>query len=153
MNHMSVCGNQNLLIGGRRVAPLSGRVIAGFGKIAGQAFVGQPEVDKTNFTGSPDVGKQIQRGTVGNLKLVTRELGGKSANMNVPDAGLHGAVNAAASGIFIMSRSVQPDRASLCMGPSTTRSSSGWPTPCFAGRLIIRLGPRSGKFRGQMRDS
>ncbi|KRB27743.1 aldehyde dehydrogenase family protein [Mesorhizobium sp. Root172] len=88
-----MCGKQNLLIGGRRVAPLSGHVIAGVCKIAGQALVGQPEVDKTNFTGLPDVGKQILRGTVGNLKLVTLELGGKSANMILPDAGLHGAVN------------------------------------------------------------
>jgi aldehyde dehydrogenase (NAD+) len=75
-------------------------VVPGFGRIAGQALVDHPDVDKISFTGSPAVGKQILRGAAGNLKRVTLELGGKSANIIFPDADLDAAVKAAASGIF-----------------------------------------------------
>ncbi|UDL89124.1 aldehyde dehydrogenase family protein [Mesorhizobium sp. PAMC28654] len=75
-------------------------VVPGFGKIAGQALVDHPDVDKISFTGSPAVGKQILRGAAGNLKRVTLELGGKSANIIFPDADIDAAVKAAASGIF-----------------------------------------------------
>lgn len=75
-------------------------VVPGFGKVAGQALVDHPDVDKISFTGSPAVGKQILRGASDNLKRVTLELGGKSANIIFPDADLDAAVKAAASGIF-----------------------------------------------------
>src|SRR5262249_30585929 len=52
------------------------------------------------FTGSPAVGKQILRGASGNLKRVTLELGGKSANIIFPDADVDTAVKAASAGIF-----------------------------------------------------
>jgi aldehyde dehydrogenase (NAD+) len=75
-------------------------VVPGFGKIAGQALVDHPDVDKVTFTGSPGVGRQILRSAAGNLKRVTLELGGKSANVLFPDADLDAAVKAAGSGIF-----------------------------------------------------
>jgi len=75
-------------------------VVPGFGKIAGQALVDHPDVDKITFTGSPVVGRQILTGAAGNLKRVTLELGGKSANIIFPDADLGAAVKAAGSGIF-----------------------------------------------------
>jgi aldehyde dehydrogenase (NAD+) len=75
-------------------------VVPGFGKAAGAALVDHPDVDKITFTGSPAVGRQILRGAAGNLKRVTLELGGKSANIIFPDADLEAAVKAAASGIF-----------------------------------------------------
>jgi len=75
-------------------------VVPGFGKIAGQALVDHPDVDKITFTGSPVVGRQILQGASGNLKRVTLELGGKSANIIFPDADLDAAVKAAGSGIF-----------------------------------------------------
>ena len=75
-------------------------VVPGFGKVAGQALVDHPDVDKVTFTGSPVVGRQILRGAAGNLKRVTLELGGKSANIVFPDADIDAAVKAAASGIF-----------------------------------------------------
>jgi aldehyde dehydrogenase (NAD+) len=75
-------------------------IVPGFGKIAGQALVDHPDVDKVTFTGSPAVGRQILRSAAGNLKRVTLELGGKSANIILPDADLDAAVKAAASGIF-----------------------------------------------------
>jgi aldehyde dehydrogenase (NAD+) len=64
------------------------------------ALVDHPDVDKITFTGSPAVGREILRGAAGNLKRVTLELGGKSANIIFPDADVETAVKAAASGIF-----------------------------------------------------
>ncbi|MEJ0084943.1 MAG: aldehyde dehydrogenase family protein [Pseudomonadota bacterium] len=75
-------------------------VVPGFGKTAGAALVEHPDVDKITFTGSPVVGRQILRGAAGNLKRVTLELGGKSANIILPDADLDAAVKAAGAGIF-----------------------------------------------------
>ena len=75
-------------------------VVPGFGKTAGAALVEHPDVDKITFTGSPAVGRQILHGAAGNLKRVTLELGGKSANIIFPDADIEAAVKAAASGIF-----------------------------------------------------
>jgi aldehyde dehydrogenase (NAD+) len=75
-------------------------VVPGFGKTAGQALVDHPDVDKVTFTGSPGVGRQILRSAAGNLKRVTLELGGKSANIIFADADLDAAIKAAGSGIF-----------------------------------------------------
>ncbi|MGN6765040.1 MAG: aldehyde dehydrogenase family protein [Rhizobiaceae bacterium] len=75
-------------------------VVPGFGKVAGQALVDHPDVDKITFTGSPVVGRHILQGAAGNLKRVTLELGGKSANIVFPDADIAAAVTAAGSGIF-----------------------------------------------------
>ena len=75
-------------------------VVPGFGKTAGAALVEHPDVDKITFTGSPGVGREILRGAAGNLKRVTLELGGKSANIIFPDADREAAAKAAASAIF-----------------------------------------------------
>jgi aldehyde dehydrogenase (NAD+) len=81
-------------------------VVPGFGKTAGAALVEHPDVDKVTFTGSPAVGREILRAASGNLKRVTLELGGKSANIIFPGADLDAAVKAAASGIFFNSGQV-----------------------------------------------
>jgi len=75
-------------------------VVPGYGKTIGNALVNHPDVDKVTFTGSPMVGREILRGAAGNLKRVTLELGGKSANVIFADADLDAAVKAAGSGIF-----------------------------------------------------
>jgi aldehyde dehydrogenase (NAD+) len=81
-------------------------VVPGFGNTAGVALVEHPDVDKVTFTGSPAVGRQILRGAAGNLKRVTLELGGKSANIIFPDGNLDAAVKAASAGIFFNSGQV-----------------------------------------------
>jgi aldehyde dehydrogenase (NAD+) len=81
-------------------------VAPGFGKIAGSALVDHPDVDKVTFTGSPAVGRQILQGAAGNLKRVTLELGGKSANIIFPDADIDAAIRAAGSAIFFNSGQV-----------------------------------------------
>jgi aldehyde dehydrogenase (NAD+) len=75
-------------------------VVTGFGATAGAALVNHADVDKVTFTGSPAVGRQILRGAAGNLKRVTLELGGKSANIIFADANIEAAVKAASAGIF-----------------------------------------------------
>ena len=81
-------------------------VVTGYGATAGAALVEHPDVDKITFTGSPTVGRQILRAAAGNLKRVTLELGGKSANIIFPDADLGAAVKGAAAGIFFNSGQV-----------------------------------------------
>jgi aldehyde dehydrogenase (NAD+) len=81
-------------------------IVPGLGKTAGRALVDHPDVDKITFTGSPAVGRGILAGAAGNLKRVTLELGGKSANVIFEDADLDAATKAAASGIFFNSGQV-----------------------------------------------
>jgi aldehyde dehydrogenase (NAD+) len=75
-------------------------IVTGPGRIAGEALVNHPDVDKVTFTGSPGVGRGIMRGAAGNFKRVSLELGGKSANVIFDDANLDAASKAAAAGIF-----------------------------------------------------
>ena len=79
-------------------------VVPGFGATAGAALVDHADVDKVTFTGSPAVGRQILRGAAGNLKRVTLELGGKSANIIFADADLDAAVKAASAGHLLQHR-------------------------------------------------
>jgi aldehyde dehydrogenase (NAD+) len=60
-------------------------IVTGFGD-AGAALSGHPDVDKVAFTGSTEVGKKVVDAAKGNLKKVSLELGGKSANVVFADA-------------------------------------------------------------------
>ena len=60
-------------------------IVTGFGD-AGAALSGHDAVDKIAFTGSTEVGKKIVESARGNLKKVSLELGGKSANVVFADA-------------------------------------------------------------------
>ena len=75
-------------------------VVPGTGGIAGQALVTHPGVNKLTFTGSTKVGKHIARQAADDVKRVTLELGGKSANIILPDADVEEAVTGSAGGIF-----------------------------------------------------
>jgi aldehyde dehydrogenase (NAD+) len=66
-------------------------IVTGFGD-AGAALSGHAEVDKIAFTGSTEVGKKVVDSAKGNLKKVSLELGGKSANVVFADADLDIAV-------------------------------------------------------------
>ena len=63
--------------------------------MVGQRFVDHPAVRKICFTGSTAVGKQIMAGAADQVKRVTLELGGKSANIVFADADLETAAAAA----------------------------------------------------------
>jgi phenylacetaldehyde dehydrogenase len=75
-------------------------VVPGPGSVAGEALANHPDVDKVAFTGSTEVGKRIVQASVGNLKKVTLELGGKSPNVVFADADMEMAIPGAANAIF-----------------------------------------------------
>lgn len=75
-------------------------VLAGDGPEAGAPLSAHSDVDKVAFTGSGAVGREIVEAARGNLKKVSLELGGKSANIVFADADLPAAVHGAALGIF-----------------------------------------------------
>jgi acyl-CoA reductase-like NAD-dependent aldehyde dehydrogenase len=76
------------------------QIVPGKGSIVGQRFVTHPAVRKVCFTGSTDVGKSIMAGCADQVKRVTLELGGKSANIVFADADLEKAAAAAPSSVF-----------------------------------------------------
>jgi len=75
-------------------------VIPGRGTVVGQRFVTHPDVRKVCFTGSTAVGKQIMSGAADQVKRVTLELGGKSANIVFADSDLEQAAATAPYGVF-----------------------------------------------------
>ena len=75
-------------------------VIVGKGSIVGNRFVTHPLVRKVVFTGSTSVGKQIMAGCADQVKRVTLELGGKSANIIFADADIERAAAAAPGAVF-----------------------------------------------------
>ena len=75
-------------------------IVTGFGGTAGAALARHPGVDKIAFTGSTETGKQIVQASLGNLKRVSLELGGKSPVFVFPDADLELAAAGAANAIF-----------------------------------------------------
>ncbi|TLF97555.1 aldehyde dehydrogenase family protein [Nocardia cyriacigeorgica] len=66
-------------------------IVTGFGD-AGAALSAHDGVDKIAFTGSTEVGKLVVDAARGNLKKVSLELGGKSANVVFADADFEAAV-------------------------------------------------------------
>ncbi|MCV2488256.1 aldehyde dehydrogenase family protein [Geodermatophilus sp. YIM 151500] len=76
------------------------QVLPGKGSVVGQRFVEHPLVRKVSFTGSTEVGKQVMAGCAAQVKRVTLELGGKSANIVFADADLEKAAAAAPGGVF-----------------------------------------------------
>jgi acyl-CoA reductase-like NAD-dependent aldehyde dehydrogenase len=76
------------------------QVLPGKGSVVGWRFVTHPAVRKVCFTGSTEVGKRIMAGCADQVKRVTLELGGKSANIVFDDADLARAAAAAPSAVF-----------------------------------------------------
>ena len=75
-------------------------VLPGSGSVVGQRFVTHPLVRKVCFTGSTEVGKQIMVGCADQVKRVTLELGGKSANVVFADADVAKAAATAPYAVF-----------------------------------------------------
>lgn len=76
------------------------QVLPGKGSVVGQRFVEHPDVAKVVFTGSTEVGRQIMAGCSAQLKPVTLELGGKSANVVFADSDLELAAATAPYAVF-----------------------------------------------------
>jgi phenylacetaldehyde dehydrogenase len=75
-------------------------VVPGFGPRTGQAITEHADVDKVSFTGSTATGRRVIDAAKGNLKKLSLELGGKSANIIFADADVEAAVAGSAAGIF-----------------------------------------------------
>jgi acyl-CoA reductase-like NAD-dependent aldehyde dehydrogenase len=75
-------------------------VVPGKGSVVGERFVTHPDVRKICFTGSTAVGQRIMRGAADQVKRITLELGGKSANIVFADADIAKAAAAAPYGVF-----------------------------------------------------
>lgn len=72
-------------------------VMTGKGSVAGEALIKHPLVRKLSFTGSTEVGTRVMQLAANDIKRVTLELGGKSANIIFADAGFDRAVKSAVS--------------------------------------------------------
>jgi phenylacetaldehyde dehydrogenase len=76
------------------------QVLPGRGAVVGERFVTHPGVRKIVFTGSTEVGKKVMAGAAAQVKRVTLELGGKSANIIFSDCDLERAAATAPAGVF-----------------------------------------------------
>ncbi|TRW80676.1 aldehyde dehydrogenase [Mycolicibacterium sp. 018/SC-01/001] len=76
------------------------QVLPGRGSVVGERFVSHPDVRKIVFTGSTEVGTRVMAGAARQVKRVTLELGGKSANIVFDDCDLERAAATAPYGVF-----------------------------------------------------
>lgn len=100
------------------IAPLSAMIIAeiinaagappgvfnlvnGDGPVTGHALAAHPQVDMMSFTGSVAGGVAVAKAAADSVKRVTQELGGKSANIILPDADLTHAVPEGVRACFV----------------------------------------------------
>ncbi|MGZ7078439.1 MAG: aldehyde dehydrogenase family protein [Thermoanaerobaculia bacterium] len=72
-------------------------VVTGSGSVAGEALVRHPLVRKIAFTGSTEIGSRVMRLCADDIKRVSLELGGKSANVIFADCDFDRAVASASS--------------------------------------------------------
>ena len=68
-------------------------LVNGTGPDVGQVMAGHPGVDMVSFTGSTRAGVIVAKAAADTVKRVAQELGGKSANIILPDAELQRAVS------------------------------------------------------------
>ena len=76
------------------------QVLPGKGSVVGQRLVDHPAVRKIVFTGSTEVGQRIMADCARQVKRLTLELGGKSANIVLADADLERAAATAPYAVF-----------------------------------------------------
>jgi aldehyde dehydrogenase (NAD+) len=76
-------------------------LVSGTGPIVGEAIAAHPGIDLVSFTGSVRAGRRVAELASAGIKRVTLELGGKSANVILPDADLAKAVKVGVAEAFI----------------------------------------------------
>lgn len=69
-------------------------LVNGDGPTVGEAIAAHPEIDMVSFTGSTGAGIRVAKLAADTVKRVAQELGGKSANIILPDADIAAAVAA-----------------------------------------------------------
>jgi aldehyde dehydrogenase (NAD+) len=75
-------------------------LVNGDGATVGQAIASHPDIDMVSFTGSTRAGIAVAKAAADTVKRVHQELGGKSANIILPDADLQKAVAAGVQSCF-----------------------------------------------------
>ncbi len=75
-------------------------LVNGDGPAVGEAISAHPDIDMVSFTGSTRAGIQVAKAAADTVKRVSQELGGKSANIILPDADLQKAVAAGVQSCF-----------------------------------------------------
>jgi acyl-CoA reductase-like NAD-dependent aldehyde dehydrogenase len=75
-------------------------VVTGPGGTAGGSIVAHPGIGKVAFTGETKTGQEIMRFAAGNVKKISLELGGKSANIVYADADLETFTAQATNAVF-----------------------------------------------------
>jgi acyl-CoA reductase-like NAD-dependent aldehyde dehydrogenase len=76
------------------------QVLPGKGSVVGRRLVDHPAVRKIVFTGSTEVGRRVMAGCARQVKRLTLELGGKSANIVFADSDLEQAAATAPYAVF-----------------------------------------------------
>ncbi|WP_062217779.1 aldehyde dehydrogenase family protein [Aureimonas sp. D3] len=75
-------------------------LVNGDGPGVGEAISRHPGIDMVSFTGSTRAGILVAKGAADTIKRVHQELGGKSANILLPDVDLEAAVTRGVQGCF-----------------------------------------------------
>jgi aldehyde dehydrogenase (NAD+) len=75
-------------------------LVNGTGPDVGQVMAAHPDVDMVSFTGSTRAGIIVAKTAADTVKRVAQELGGKSANIILPDADFETAVTKGVQGCF-----------------------------------------------------
>jgi aldehyde dehydrogenase (NAD+) len=78
-------------------------LINGEGSVVGDAIARHPDVDMVSFTGSTRAGILVAKAAADTVKHIVQELGGKSANIILPDADLEKAVSTGVNRAFMNS--------------------------------------------------
>ena len=78
-------------------------LVSGTGEVTGEAIAAHQDIDVVSFTGSGRAGRRVAEVAAATVKRVTLELGGKSANVILPDADLATAVKVGVAKAFINS--------------------------------------------------
>ena len=78
-------------------------LVSGVGPVVGEAIAAHPDVDMVSFTGSTRAGKRVAEVAAATVKKLALELGGKSANVILPDADFEKAVTAGVTNCYLNS--------------------------------------------------
>jgi aldehyde dehydrogenase (NAD+) len=78
-------------------------LVTGYGQTVGEAIAAHPDIDMVSFTGSTRAGKRVAELGAQTVKKVSLELGGKSANVILPDADLAKAVKVGVGNCYLNS--------------------------------------------------
>ena len=78
-------------------------MINGSGAIVGEAMSSHPDIDMMSFTGSTRAGIRVAQAAAATVKRVAQELGGKSANILLPDVDFQTAVTKGINSMMVNS--------------------------------------------------